>query len=123
MSEAPPPKKKPYDLEQRTAQFGEEVIRFAKKIPKTAVTVPLINQLVRSGTSIGANYLEADDSELKKDFVHKMNICRKESKETKHWCRMIAIAVPELRDEARNLWREAQELNLIFGSIVRKGKR
>lgn len=112
--------KKIYNLEDRTAKFGEDVIKFAKKIPQNAVTLPIINQLVRSGTSIGANYCEADGAESKKDFKHKLGICKKEAKETKHWLRMVAVACPELRDEARILWKEAHELTLIFSSIIRK---
>ena len=106
-----------YDLEDRTALFGEAVIAFAKRIPITPVTVPLIDQLVRSATSIGANYGEADDAESKKDFRHKIGICRKESKEAKHWLRMVAAAEESLKDEARVLYKEAKELNLIFGAI------
>lgn len=111
-----------FDLEDRTAKFGEEVIKFAQKIPKNEITRPLINQLVRSGTSVGANYLEADDSESKKDFIHKLSISRKESRETKHWLRMIALAAPETKEDARTLWKESQELNLIFSAIIRKKK-
>ena len=111
-----------FDLEERTAKFAGEIIKFSQKIKKTLTTVPLISQLVRSGTSVGANYLEADDSESKKDFIHKMSISKKESRETKHWLRMIVVACPELKEEARKLWREAQELNLIFASIIRKKK-
>lgn len=112
--------KKVYDLEERTAKFGEDIIKFAQKIPKNAVTLTIISQLVRSGTSIGANYCEADGAESKKDFKHKMGICKKESKETKHWLRMIVIACPQLKDEARILWKEAHELTLIFSAIIRK---
>lgn len=112
--------KKIYNLEDRTAKFGEDVIKFAKKIPQNAVTLPIINQLVRSGTSIGANYCEADGAESKKDFKHKLGICKKEAKETKHWLRMVAVACPELKDEARILWKEAHELTLIFSSIIRR---
>ena len=110
-----------FDLEERTAQFGEAIIRFAKKVPVNPVTYPLIGQLVDAGTSVGANYGEANDAESKKDFRHKIGICRKESKESKHWLRMIAVAVatPDLCDEARVLWQEAKELNLIFGKILR----
>ena len=73
-----------FDLEERTAKFGEDIIEFAKKIPQTPVTLPLINQLVKAGTSVGGNYCEADCAETKKDFEHKIGICKKESKETKH---------------------------------------
>jgi four helix bundle protein len=112
-----------YDLKERTAKFGEEIIEFVRKVPKDVITVPLISQLTRAGTSIGANYCEADDAESKKDFNHKIGICRKESRESKHWLRMIVKAVPSLKDEASVLWREAQELNLIFGAIRRGGTK
>ena len=108
-----------FDLEERTARFGEAIIRFAKRIPIDPVTCRLIEQLVRAGTSVGANYGEANDAESRKDFRHKIGICRKESKETKHWLRMIAVAVPDLCEDARPLWQEAKELNLIFGKIRR----
>ena len=109
-----------YDLEERTALFGETVIRFAKTIPKNSVTMPLIGQVVRSGTSVGANDCEADDAVFKKDFKNKIGTCRKEAHETKLWFRMIATAEPELRAEARKLWQEAKELHLIFAAIWRK---
>ena len=108
-----------FDLEERTGRFGEAVIAFAKRIPLTEVTRPLICQLVRSATSIGANYLEADDADSKKDFRFKIGLCRREARETKHWLRMIVAADDGLRDEARTLWQEAKELNLIFGKIRR----
>lgn len=112
--------KKKYDLEERTARFGEKIIKFAIRAPKNPVTLPIIGQLVRAGTSIGANYCEADGAESRKDFKHKMGIGKKEAKETKFWLRMLSMAVPELKDEARELWKEAQELTLIFSSIILK---
>src|SRR5256885_5985448 len=112
-----------FDLEERTACFGEHVIGFAKRVRGSAVNTPLISQLVRAATSIGANYCEANDACSKKDFRHKIGICRKESKETKHWFRMVAAAAEELRGDARRLWQEAKELNMIFGSILRKRDR
>lgn len=87
MTQTPGPKK--YDLEERTAKFGEDIIRFCKKIPRSPITDPPINQLVKSATSVGANYSEA-------------------------------ATLPELKDEARTLWQEAKELNLIFNSIYKK---
>ncbi len=113
---------KKYDLEERTAKFGEDIIKFCKKIPRGPFTDPLITQLVKAGTSVGANYCEADDAESKMDFKHKIGICKKESRESKHFIRMIVIAVPELKKEARPLWQEAKELNLIFNSIYIKVK-
>ena len=112
-----------YDLEERTGKFGEDIIKFAQKIPKNTITIPLISQLIRAGTSVGANYLEADDAESKKDFVHKIGISRKELRETKHWLRMVVVAIPELKEEARKLWTEAKELNLIFNAIVRSTRK
>ena len=109
-----------FDLEERTARFGELVIAFAKSVPVNEVTRPLVGQLVRAAASVGANYVEADDSDSKKDFRFKVGLCRREAKESKHWLRMIVAAEPTLRDAARPLWQEAKELNLIFGAIRRK---
>jgi four helix bundle protein len=108
-----------FDLEERTASFGEAVIRFTKTIRETAVTRPLVSQLVRAATSVGANYCEANDAESKSDFKHKIGICRKESRETGHWLRMLTAALPDSAPETRKLWQEAKELNLIFGAIIR----
>lgn len=112
-------KGKPYDLEERAAQFGEAIIAFAKKIPVNRVTSRLIEQVVGAATSVGANYCEADDAVSKKDFRNKIGTCKKEARETKFLLRMIVSAVPNLREEARPLWREAKELHLIFAKIYR----
>lgn len=109
-----------YDLEERTACFGEAVIGFAKALPRNPVMLPLLSQFVRSGTSVGANYCEADDAVSKKDFCHKIGTCKKEARETKYWLRMIAAAEPETKIKARQLWQEAKELHLIFAAILRK---
>lgn len=109
-----------FDLEERTAKFGEEIIRFCNGLPKNDITRPLINQLIRCGTSIGANYCEADDAESRADFKHKIGICKKESRESKHFLRMSAVAVPERKEQIVKLWTEAKELNLIFNSIFKK---
>jgi four helix bundle protein len=108
-----------WDLEERTASFGESIIAFAKRVPDGPVTRPLITQLVRAGTSVGANYCEANDADSKKDFIFKIGLCRREAKETKHWLRMVVAAESQLREDARLLWQEAKELNLIFGAIRR----
>jgi four helix bundle protein len=109
---------KKYDLEERTAVFGENIIDFVKTLPRNPINNELIGQIVRSGTSVGANYAEADGAESKKDFRHKIAICKKESKETKHWLRMIARANPTKKTECKRLWNEAHELTLIFSSIL-----
>lgn len=114
--------KKVYDLEERTAKFGERIIEFCKKVPRSPITEPLIKQLVKAGTSVGANYCEADDAESKSDFRHKIGICKKETRESKHFLRMIIVATPELKEETKPLRQEAKELNLIFNSIFKKVK-
>ncbi|HMC25872.1 MAG TPA: four helix bundle protein [Candidatus Udaeobacter sp.] len=114
-----PETKRDYDLEERTARFGEAIIDFAKTIPQNPVTNRIIGQLVGAGTSVGANYVEADDAVSKKDFLKSIGICRKEARESKHFLRMAVRAVPELKPQARVLWLEAKELHLIFSRIWR----
>jgi four helix bundle protein len=111
-----------YDLEERTARFGEAVIDFVKTIPQDAVTNRIISQLVDAATSVGANYVEADDAVSKKEFLKSIGTCRKEARETKHFLRMIVRAVPQLKSQARILWTEAKELHLILSKIWRTGK-
>lgn len=111
---------RPFELEERTAQFGKAIVRFSKKIPRNPTNNRLIDQLVGCGTSVGANYCEADERVSKKDFRFTIGRCVKEAKETKYFLRLIATAEPKLAEEARSLYREAKELHLIFASIYRK---
>lgn len=120
MSNAADHDDKRYDLIERTAVFGENVIEMLKHVPETKLTGSLIDQLCRAASSVGANYIEADDAVSRKDFRYRIRICRKEPKECKHFLRMMAKAHPPIADQARTLWKEAKELNLIFGSIYRK---
>jgi four helix bundle protein len=108
-----------YNLEERTAVFGENVIDFARLLPKNEITRPLISQIVRSATSVGANYMEANQASSRKDFKNKIAICKKESNETKHWLRMISRANQDKKEECRNLWKESHELTLIFAKIFK----
>ena len=117
-----PDTKRVYDLEERTARFGEAVIDFAKAIQQDAVTNRLINQLVGAATSVGANYVEAGDAVSKKEFLKSIGTCKKETREVKHSLRMAVRAVPDSKPEARKLWQEARELHLIFSKIWRTGK-
>jgi four helix bundle protein len=112
------PNGKVFDLEERTGRFGEVIIEFVKTLEKNDINRPLIGQLVNAGTSVGANYMEADGAESKKDFRHKIAICKKEAKETQHWLRMIQKANPHKAVECHKLWQEAHELTLIFSSIL-----
>ena len=111
---------KSFNLKDRTKKFGIEIILFSQKIPKNVITLPLISQLVRSATSIGANYFEADNAESKNDFKHKIGISRKESDETVYWLEIIKSACPKLGIEINPLHQEAKELNLIFNAISKK---
>jgi four helix bundle protein len=94
-----------------------------KQIRKSDVASPLVRQLVRSATSIGANYVEADEAGSKKEFRHRISICKRETKETMYWLRMIAAAVPEHAPQSRELWKESKELSKIFASIHRKSSK
>jgi four helix bundle protein len=111
-----------YDLEERVAKFGERIIDLAKVLVPSLINKLLIGQLVRAGTSVGANYMEANQASSRKDFRNKITISRKESNESKHWLRMIARAEPAKKEECRLLWQEAHELTLIFGSIERSAR-
>lgn len=109
-----------FDLEERTARFGEDIIRFAKRIPRNPGNDRLINQIVGSGTSVGANFCEANDSVSKKDFRYCAKRCIKGAKETRFFLRMIATAEPSLAAEARKLYREATELIRILVTMHKK---
>lgn len=111
-----------YDLEERTAIFAERIIEFVKSLKQDAVNRRIIDQVVGSSGSIGANYYEAVEGESKKDFTHKIGICRKESKETKHWLCLLAKAHSDRSEEIRPLWKEAHEFVLIFSKIVRSSR-
>ena len=114
-----PETKRVYDLEERTAGFGEAIIDFAKAIPQNPITNRIITQLIGAATSVGANYVEADDAVSKKEFLKNIGTCRKEARETKHFLRMVVRAVQEMKPRARTLWLEAKELHLIFSKIWR----
>ena len=107
-----------FDLEERTAKFGESTINFSTKLEQNVISKPIISQLVRASTSIGANYMEANGASSKKDFANKIFLCKKEAQETKHWLRMLAKAEPEEQEKIRILWKECQELTLIFQKIT-----
>jgi four helix bundle protein len=111
-------KNKNYNPEERTAIFAERIIEFSQKIERNVASIPIISQLVKSATSIGANYCETINASSKRDFKNKIHICNKEAQETKYWLRMVAKANPKLKKEARELYKEAHELNLIFSKII-----
>jgi four helix bundle protein len=114
---------KPYDLEDRTLAYAKRVREFVKKLPKTIANIEDIKQLVRASGSVGANYIEANESLSKKDFIMRIKICRKEAKEGRYWLRLIDTNdEPEHETERKYLIKEASELMNIFGAILQKSK-
>jgi four helix bundle protein len=113
---------KKYDLEDRTLIFAKDVVSLCKLIPKNSISLPIISQLIRSATSIGANYREANGASSKKDFMSKIYICKKESKETKYWLILLVETVDDekLREKCKILEQESLELILIFSKIASK---
>jgi len=110
-----------FDLEERTLKFARAVRTLVRKLPKNTALVEDCRQLVRSSGSVGANYIEANESLSKKDFAMRIKICRKESKESRYWLSLIQDECPDgLLGLCRELYQEAHELMSIFGAIVRK---
>ena len=108
-----------YDLEERTALFGESIIKLCRGIKQDNVVSPIISQLIRSATSVGANYMEANGASSKRDFVNKIFICKKELQETKHWLRMIDSAQSgAVSLGLEPIKKECQELIFIFTKIA-----
>lgn len=112
---------KRFDLEDRTFAFAKRSRALVKKLPKTIGNIEDARQLVRSSGSVGANYIEANESLSKRDFILRIKICRKEAKETRYWLRLIE-ATDHIDIERDALVQEAQELMNIFGAIVRKSE-
>jgi four helix bundle protein len=108
-----------FDLAERTARFGESVIELARSIHRDDVSGPIVRQLVRSATSVGANYTEADEAGSKKEFRYRISVCCREARETQYWLRMLASAAPGHKVQARSHWQEANELTRIFAAIYR----
>ncbi|MFA6427752.1 MAG: four helix bundle protein [Candidatus Magasanikbacteria bacterium] len=106
-----------YDLEERTKKFAKNVLYLLKIIKENNLNKNILSQLIRSVTSVGANYCEANGSSSKKDFRNKIYICKKEVKETSYWIEMLAEVESSQKDELRKLWKESHELTLIFGKI------
>jgi four helix bundle protein len=111
---------KQYDLEERTFIFAKRAIKFCRALPKTVIDTEIGKQLVRSSTSVGANYIEANECLGKKDFLMRIRICRKEAKETGYWLKLLDPVSPDLKFELQCLLQESTELTRIFGSIITK---
>ena len=114
---------KQYNLESRTSEFAKKVREFVKKLPRTISNIEDGKQVIRSSGSVGANYIEANESLSKKDFVMRVKICRKEAKETIYWLKLADVNnIINLENERKELIKEATELMKIFGSILEKCK-
>ena len=113
---------KRYDLEERTLEFSKKIIRLAREFPKNTVNFKLIDQLIRSGTSMGANYREANETETKRDFCFRIRICRKEGKETLYWLQLVEEANPDFKEKIKVLFQETTELVKIFAAILEKSR-
>lgn len=111
---------KQYDLEDRTALFAKNVRTFVKQLPKTQETIEDGKQVIRSSGSVGANYIEANEALSKKDFLMRIKICRKEAKESRYWLNLIETSSETLDGMRLGLAKEAGELMMIFGAIIRK---
>ena len=112
---------KVYDLEGRTFEFANNCKKFIKTLPRTISNIEYCKQLVRSSSSVGANYIEANESLSKKDFIMRVKICRKEAKESTYWLRLVEC--DDLMIETNKLLiQESIELTKIFGSILEKDK-
>src|SRR5687768_3800612 len=112
-----------YDLEDRTFLFAKEVREFTKQIPKTVANIEDTKQVVRASGSIGANYIEANESLSKKDFLLRIKICRKEAKESRYWLLLMDAGVDSTAVKQRDsLIQEATELTSIFEAIMRKAE-
>ena len=108
-----------FDLEIRTTNMAKRIIRLCQNLPKTTINNQLIKQIIRSAGSVGANYREANDSLGRKDFLMRMKISRKESKETLHWLELISEANPEFKNRMTNLFLECNEIRNILSSIIK----
>jgi four helix bundle protein len=124
MSNEPMTKEKPFDIKERTFEFGVRIVRLVNTLPRTVAGAKVGDQLVKSGTSIGANVEEADGAESKRDFVHKMSIARKEARETRYWLRIVrATELSKDTQEISYLLQESDELVRILSAIIKSAKR
>lgn len=114
------------EIQDRTLEFGIKILRFAGKMPRTISADILIKQLVRSGTSIGANMEEADGAASKRDFINKVVIARKEAKETRYWLTLVKkadlINNQANKNELDALIGEAAEIMRILSAIINRSK-
>ena len=111
-----------YNLEERTALFSKKIIILIKSSKKDPLLFPILSQLLRAATSVGANYCEANGASSRKDFLNKIYICKKEAKETHYWLRLLETATPEKLAELADCRKEVHELTLIFSKIAVNAK-
>jgi len=111
---------KRYDLEDRTLKYSKDVIDLINRVPNNLANIEITKQLIRSSSSVGANYIEANGALGKKDFSMRIKICRKETKESKYWLNLITVNTADLEDKRQHLVKETEELLRIFNAILLK---
>ena len=116
---------KNYDLGERTFKFSQDLIRLCRKVKQDHITKSMVSQLIRAGTSIGANYCEADSANSKKDFINKISISKKEANETKYWIYLLKDSYGQLKPQCEELLKEIAEIGNMLGASVLtlKGKK
>jgi four helix bundle protein len=112
---------KRYDLEERTFIFAKKINGLISLLPRNLISIEISKQLIRSASSVGANYIEANEALSKKDFFYRVKLCRKEAKESTYWLRLLVID-NKLNQQRESLMRESIELMNIFGAIIKKSK-
>ena len=110
------------ELENRTTEFAKRIVRLCKALPKDRINNRLVDQIIRSAGSVGANYREANEALGKKDFLFRLRISRKEAKETHHWLELIEETNPEFASRMKNLFQEIQEIRNILSAIISKAQ-
>lgn len=111
-----------FNLEERVVRFAEDIIDFCLTLPITSLNKRIIEQLIGSAGSVGANYMEATEAESRRDFRHKLSIAKKEVKEANHWLRLLSHSNPNYKDKIRSFWKEGHELLLIFSKSIKTSK-
>jgi len=113
----------PTDIQIRTFDFGVRVIRLVDKLPRTLAAMEIGKQLLRSGTSVGANVQEADAAESRSDFIHEMSIALKEARESRYWLGLVDVAILPANEEVKTLIQESTELTKILFTIIANARK
>jgi four helix bundle protein len=113
----------PTDIQQRTFEFAKRIVKLVDKLPRTLATTEIGRQMLRSGTSIGANVQEADAAESRNDFIHKLSIALKEARETRYWLALVDATILSNVPEVQALLQESTELTKILFTIIANARK